>query len=163
MGTSSGSKSSMLRSAWQTRERSSTPSPTDMVKEWRCDEYTISTEPDRLDLDVVHGFLTQSYWTEGISRDVVQRSIVHSLPFGLYKGQRQVGFARIITDRATFAYLADVFVLDEFRGQALGKWLIETIGTHPDLQDLRGGSSSSRTPTACTASSASTRHRPPRA
>ena len=108
-----------------------------MVKEWRCDEYTISTDPDRLDLDVVHVFLTQSYWTEGISRDVVQRSIVHSLPFGLYKGQRQVGFARIITDRATFAYLADVFVLAPWRGRGLGVWLVETLLAHPDLQGLR--------------------------
>jgi GNAT superfamily N-acetyltransferase len=108
-----------------------------MAEEWCRGEYTISTDPDRLHLDVVHGFLTQSYWAEGISREVVQRSIAYSLPFGLYKGARQVGFARIITDRATFAYLADVFVLDDLRGQGLGKWLIETIGAHPDLQGLR--------------------------
>lgn len=97
----------------------------------------ISTNPALLDLDVIHRFLTESYWAAGVPLGVVQRSIEHSLPFGLYKHNRQIGFARVITDYATFAYLADVFVLDEFRGAGLGKWLIEVVMTHPDLAGLR--------------------------
>ncbi|HEX2183426.1 MAG TPA: GNAT family N-acetyltransferase [Rubrobacteraceae bacterium] len=107
------------------------------MTEWHRGEYTISTDPGRVDLDVVHGYLTASYWAAGIPRETVARSIAHSLPFGLYHGARQVGFARAITDRATFAYLADVFVLEEHRGRELGKWLVEVILSHPDLQGLR--------------------------
>jgi GNAT superfamily N-acetyltransferase len=99
--------------------------------------YRISTDPSELDLGVVHGYLEGSYWAAGIPEDVVRRSIEGSLCFGVYKDAEQVGFARVITDRATFAYLADVFVLEEHRGQSLGKWLIETILSHPDLQGLR--------------------------
>jgi GNAT superfamily N-acetyltransferase len=105
--------------------------------EWQKGAYTINTEPARLDITVIHRFLTESYWAEGIARETVARSIAGSLPFGLYHGARQIGFARAITDRTTFAYLADVFVLDAFRGQGLGAWLIETILTHPELQGLR--------------------------
>jgi GNAT superfamily N-acetyltransferase len=109
--------------------------------EERRGEYLLSTDPERLDLDVVHGFLTASYWGEGIPRQTVERSIAGSLPFGAYhitpEGERQVGFARVITDRATFAYLADVFVLPEHRGHGLGAWLVEAIVAHPELQGLR--------------------------
>ena len=101
------------------------------------DGYVISTDPARLDVDVIHRFLTESYWAAGVPRDVVKRSIEQSLPFGLYTENRQIGFARVITDRATFAYLADVFVLDEFRGEGLGKWLIEVVVSHSELAGLR--------------------------
>lgn len=108
-----------------------------MTTEWTRGGFTISTDPSRIDLDVVHGFLTASYWAQGIPRDVVRRSIEHSLCFGLYHEGRQVGFARVITDRATFAYLGDVFVVDAWRGRGLARWLLEVIQGHPDLQGLR--------------------------
>ncbi len=107
------------------------------MTEWRRGEYMVSTDPERIDLDVVHCYLTRSYWAAGIPRETVARSIAHSLPFGLYHGERQVGFARAITDRATYAYLGDVFVLDEYQGRGLGKWLMECIVAHPNLQGLR--------------------------
>jgi N-acetylglutamate synthase-like GNAT family acetyltransferase len=98
---------------------------------------TISTDPRRLDLDLIHGFLTESYWAKGIPRAVVERSIQHSLCFGAYDGDRQVGFARIVTDRATVAYLGDVFVLPEARKRGVSKLLMEAIVAHADLQGLR--------------------------
>lgn len=109
-----------------------------MIQEWRRGEYRISTDQRRLDIEVIQGFLsTSSYWAVGRSLETVKRSIEHSLAFGVYKDKSQVGFARVITDYATFAWLADVFVLDAFRGQGLGKWLIEVITSHSDLQGLR--------------------------
>jgi GNAT superfamily N-acetyltransferase len=108
-----------------------------MNDEWTRGEYTISTDPARLDIVVIHEFLTESYWASGVPLTVVKRSIEQSLAFGLYKDHRQIGFARVITDCATFAYLADVFVLGEFQGQGLGKWLIEVVMSHPDLAGLR--------------------------
>lgn len=108
-----------------------------MTHEWRRGGLTISTDPARLDLAVVHGFLTESYWAKGIPIETVRRSIEASLPFGLYRGPRQIGFARVVTDFATFAYLADVFVLPEARGEGLGTWLVETVVSHPRLQGLR--------------------------
>jgi GNAT superfamily N-acetyltransferase len=100
-------------------------------------EISISTDPSRLDLDLIRDYLARSYWAKGISRETVERSIAGSLCFGLFEGARQIGFARVITDRATFAYLADVFILEEFRGRGLGKRLMETIRAHPDLRNLR--------------------------
>lgn len=108
-----------------------------MIREWRRGEYVVSTDGSRLDLDVVHGYLKWSYWAEGVPFDVVRRSVENSLVFGMYRGAEQVGFARVVTDHATFAYLADVFVLEEHRGQDLGKWLVETVLSHPELQGLR--------------------------
>jgi GNAT superfamily N-acetyltransferase len=109
--------------------------------EWRRGEYALSDDPGRLDLDVIHGFLSRSYWAEGIPRQTVLRSLAHSIPFGLYHlttgGERQVGFARVVSDHATFAYLADVFVLEAHRGHGLGNWLVECIVAHPELQSLR--------------------------
>ncbi len=99
--------------------------------------FLLSDDPARINLDVVHGYLTRSYWSEGIPRETVERSIRNSLVFGLYFGDKQVGFARVITDRATFAYLCDVFVLEDFQGRGLGKWMVEAITSHPDLQGLR--------------------------
>src|SRR5262245_58214063 len=97
----------------------------------------VDTDKTRLDVDVIHGFLRESYWAAGIPRDVVERSIEHSLCFGVYVDWRQVGFARVISDFATFAYLADVFVLEEFRGRGLSKRLMDAIISHHRLQGLR--------------------------
>jgi GNAT superfamily N-acetyltransferase len=108
-----------------------------MDQTWERGEYTISTERRRLDIDVIHGFLSRSYWAEGIPREVVERSLEHSLPFGVYHGPRQVGLARVISDYATFAYIGDVFILEEYRGRGLSKWLLEVIVSHPELQGLR--------------------------
>ena len=103
--------------------------------------YQIHTAVDLLDLELIHNYLYHSYWSPGIPRAVVAEAVANSLNFGLYQQQdesrRQVGFARVITDYASFAYLADVFVLPTHRGQGLGVWLIETIIAHPRLQQLR--------------------------
>jgi len=100
--------------------------------------YDLSTDPTRLQPAVIHGYLmNHSYWAKGIPFEIVQRSLENSLCFGLYHGETQVGFARVVTDRATFAYLADVFVLPEHRGRGLSKWLVQTILAHPDVQGLR--------------------------
>jgi len=107
------------------------------ITEHRKDKFVISTDKERLDLDVVHGFLTECYWAKGIPRDVVARSIDNSLCFGVYGDGKQVGFARVISDYATYAYLGDVFVLESDRGQGLGKWLMECVLGHPGLQGLR--------------------------
>lgn len=105
---------------------------------WTRDGFTVDTDPARVDLDVVHGFLSTCYWAEGIPRDVVARSLAGSLNFGVYAADgAQVGFARLVTDRATFAYLADVFVLEAWRRRGLSKWLMECVTAHPDVQDLR--------------------------
>lgn len=109
-----------------------------MNQEWRRDDYLISTDQQRLDIEFIHQFLsTATYWATGRPFEVVSRSIENSLAFGLYHGESQVGFARVITDYATFAWLADVFVLESHRGQGLGKWLTEIIISHPELQGFR--------------------------
>jgi GNAT superfamily N-acetyltransferase len=97
----------------------------------------IATEASRLDLDMIHGFLAGSYWAAGIPREVVERAVRHSLCFGAYLGDRQIGFARVISDRATFAYVSDVFVLPSERGRGVGGRLMAAIMAHPDLQGLR--------------------------
>lgn len=107
------------------------------IHEWRRGDHLITTDPARVNLDVVHGFLTSCYWAKGISRETVGRSIEGSIPFSLYAGASQVGFARVISDRATIAYLGDVFVLDAYRGRGLARWLSETALAHPDLVGLR--------------------------
>lgn len=99
--------------------------------------YELSTDPARLDLDVVHGFLADSYWAQGIPRDTVARSLAGSLCFALLHEGAQVGLARFVTDHATFGYLADVFVLPPHRGQGLATWLVGTALTHPSLAGLR--------------------------
>ena len=110
-----------------------------MVQEWRRGEYSISTDSERLDLEVIHDYLSnESYWAKGRSMETISRSIENSVAFGVYNGaEQQVGFARVITDYATFAWLADVFILDAARGQGLGKWLVEVILAHPELQGFR--------------------------
>jgi len=105
---------------------------------WRRDHYLISTDPSRLDVEGLHRFLSEeAYWSPGVSREVVERSIENSLNFGLYLRDEQVGFARVVTDYSTFAWLADVFVLEPHRSRGLGKWLVETVLSHPDLTTLR--------------------------
>jgi len=109
--------------------------------EARHGDYLLSTDDSRLDFAVVHAYLTRSYWSPGISRLLVERAAAHSLCFGLYHenadATEQIGYARVVTDRASFAYLADVFVLEAHRGQGLSKWLMQCICAHPDLQTLR--------------------------
>ena len=90
-----------------------------------------------MDLDAIHAYLTRSYWCEGIPKDLVARAMAGSLCFGLLDGERQIGFARIISDKATYAYLCDVYVLEEYQGRGLGTWLMRELMTHPDLQGLR--------------------------
>jgi N-acetylglutamate synthase-like GNAT family acetyltransferase len=104
---------------------------------WSKGDYEISTDPARIDMGMVHELLTNSYWAKGIPLETVRRSIENSIAFGVYHGHQQVGFARIISDRATFAYLADVFISPAYRGRGLSQWLMECIVSHPDLQGLR--------------------------
>ena len=110
----------------------------EMIAEHHRGEFTVSTDPSRLDLDAIHTFLTNCYWATGEPREVVARSIEHALCFGVYDGSGAlVGFARVISDFATIAYVGDVFVLESRRGRGLGKWLMECITGHPALQNLR--------------------------
>jgi GNAT superfamily N-acetyltransferase len=109
-----------------------------MINEWQRGNYRISTDQSRLDFEVIHDFLTNSsYWAVGRRLETVKRSIENSLSFGLYEDDSQIGFARVVTDYATFAWLADVFVLEQARGRGLGTWLVEVILSHPELQGFR--------------------------
>ena len=101
------------------------------------DEFTISTDKSKIDIDYVHGFLTHSYWSPGVPVQTVKRAMENSLSFGVYDSDKQVGYARMVTDIATYAYLADVFIDENYRGKGLGKWLVNMILAHPDLQGLR--------------------------
>lgn len=100
-------------------------------------KYEISTDMSRLNLDLIHEFLTESYWAKGIPREVVVRSIQNSLCFGVFDGKRQIGFARVISDFATYAYIGDVFIVESHRGRGLAKRLMRAIMRHPELQELR--------------------------
>ena len=101
-------------------------------------EFTISTDKNKIDIVYVHQFLSHSYWSPGVPLDTVKKAMEGSLPFGVYHNSGgQIGYARIITDKATFAYLADVFIDENYRGKGVGKWLIRSILAHPDLQGLR--------------------------
>ena len=105
--------------------------------EWTKDDFSISTDKNRIDVNYIHRFLTHSYWAENIPVETVQRSINGSLCFSVFYLNQQIGFARIITDEATFGYLADVFIDENFRGKGLSKWLMEAIINYPGLQGLR--------------------------
>lgn len=107
------------------------------VQTHRRGNFLLSTDRALVDVNVVHAFLTEAYWCAGIPRETVERAIRNSLCFAVFDGQRQVGFARVISDFATYAYLADVFVIEEYRGRGLSSWLMECIVAHPDLQGLR--------------------------
>ena len=104
---------------------------------WSRDRFEVDTDPGRLDVPRIHAFLETSYWARGIPLEVVRRSIEGSIPFGLYDGAEQVGFARVVTDRATFAWIGDVFVLETHRGRGLSVWLMECVADHPALVGLR--------------------------
>ncbi|MBL8102818.1 MAG: GNAT family N-acetyltransferase [Anaerolineales bacterium] len=112
--------------------------------EFKKDKFTISDDVSRLDIDAICDFLSCAYWADKRPRRVIERSIKHSLNFGVYDGERQIGFARVVTDHATFAYLCDVFIHEDYRGQSLGKWMMECVMAHPDLQGLRRWSLATR-------------------
>jgi GNAT superfamily N-acetyltransferase len=106
--------------------------------EWQHGEFTISTDRERLQIEAIHRFLSEeSYWAKERTKEQTVTATKNSLPFGVYKGENQIGFARVVTDYATFAYLGDVYILEEFRGIGLSKWLMETIVNHPELQGFR--------------------------
>ncbi len=108
------------------------------MNDWSSGEFTISTDKELLQFDVIHKFLAEdAYWAKTRTPEQTQTAIENSICFGLYHADRQIGFARVVSDMATFAYIADVFILKEFRGQGLSKWLMEIIIAHPDLQGLR--------------------------
>lgn len=108
-----------------------------MKKEFRKGSYVISTDKRRLSFIVVQGFLASSYWAEGRSPEVTRASVRNSVCFGLYHGKKQIGFARVITDKATFAYLADVFIIDEYRGRGLSKWMMKVIFEHEMFRSVK--------------------------
>lgn len=108
------------------------------IMEWRNNEFIISTDKNKLQPEIIHHYLcNESYWAGGIPLAVVKKSIQHSLCFGIYNQADQIGFARVISDFATYAYLGDVFILEQFRGRGLSKWLMKIIMSHPELQGLR--------------------------
>lgn len=110
----------------------------ELIYEVNDGNYFITTNNSKLDVNVIHNYLSEeSYWAKGIPKDVVEKAIANSLCFGLFYKDAQIGFARLVTDKATFAYLADVFVLNKHRGKGLGKWLMRTIQSHPELQNLK--------------------------
>ena len=107
------------------------------IIEVKRDNFTISTDPSRLDVDAIADMLTRAYWAKGRPRERTERALDNSLVFGLYNGAKQIGLARIVSDYAVFAYLCDVFIHEDYRALGLGKWLMETVHAHPDLQGLR--------------------------
>ena len=107
------------------------------IIEVHLENFTISTDPARLDMDSIVDFLTRAYWAKGRPRERTERALTNSLVFGLYDGNRQIGLARVVSDYAVVAYLCDVFIHEDYRAHGLGKWLIETVMNHPDLQGLR--------------------------
>ena len=107
------------------------------IIETHRDNFTISTDPARLDMDVICGFLGRAYWANTRPRERTERAIENSLVFGVYDGDQQIGVARVVTDYSIFAYLCDVFIHENYRAHGLGKWLIKTIMEHPDLKDIR--------------------------
>ena len=105
---------------------------------WKKEKYSITTEVNDFDFDVIHDFLSnEAYWSKGIDLNTVKKSVSNSICFGLFNNENQIGFARMITDQATYGYLADVFIIEEFRGRGLSKWLMSCIISHPELQGLR--------------------------
>lgn len=107
------------------------------IYEVKKDRITVTTNPEFISVDVVHGYLTRSYWAKGIGRNLVERALKYSLCFGLLEDDTQIGFARVITDYTAIGYLADVFVLESHQGRGLGTFLVESVLAHPELQTLR--------------------------
>jgi GNAT superfamily N-acetyltransferase len=107
------------------------------IFEAKRDQFTISTDHSRLDVDAICNFLMRAYWAKGRPRERTERALANSLVFGVYDEEKQIGLARVVTDYAVFAYLCDVFIHEEYRAIGLGKWLMETVHSHPDLQGLR--------------------------
>ena len=107
------------------------------IHESHRENLLISTDPARLDLDAITDMLSRAYWAQGRTRAMITRYVEHSLVFGVYDGEKQIGLARIVSDYTTFAWLCDVFIHEDYRGRGLGKWLMETILSHPELQGLR--------------------------
>jgi N-acetylglutamate synthase-like GNAT family acetyltransferase len=104
---------------------------------WTRNGFELSTDPARMDLEAVHGFISQSYWGQGRSREVMGRAMDNAICFGVFRDGTQIAFARVVTDRAVFAYLADVFVHPDWRGQGLSKWILEAVDAHPELQGIK--------------------------
>lgn len=115
-----------------------------MTTKWERGSYVISSDPKRLCLESIHRVLKDAYWCRNIPFEVMERSIANSFPFGLFKEDEQIGFARVITDFATYAYIGDVYVEEAYRGQGLGVWMMEVIMDHPELQGLRRWSLATR-------------------
>ena len=107
------------------------------ILETHRDRFTISTDPARLDMDVIVDMLARAYWAVGRPRDRTERAVQNSMVFGIYEDDKQIGVARVVTDYSIFAYLCDVFIHEDYRAHGLGKWLIQTIMEHPDLRDMR--------------------------
>lgn len=108
-----------------------------MIQEYRKENFTISTDPARLDLEAICDFLSRAYWATDRSKEEIARSLNFSLCFGLHDGEKQVGLVRVVSDMTIYAYLCDVFVLEEYRGQGLSKWLLSCVLAHPELQSVR--------------------------
>jgi GNAT superfamily N-acetyltransferase len=108
-----------------------------MILQYQKDNFSISTDPEKLDLTLIHNFLSNSYWAKNMPREVLEKSVRHSLNYGVYLNGSQIGYARVLTDYATFAYLADVFIIEAHRKKGLSKWLMECILAHPELQKIR--------------------------
>lgn len=107
------------------------------IIETHSEQFTISTDPERLDIDTICDFLTRAYWASTRPRERTERALKHSLVFGVYEGEKQIGVARVVSDYSIFAYLCDVFIHEDYRAHGLGKWLIQTIMEHPDLKEMR--------------------------
>ncbi|WP_368888379.1 GNAT family N-acetyltransferase [Morganella morganii] len=107
------------------------------IHEWHYQHYTVTTDITKLDTGKIHDYLTHSAWAEGSSRELVNESILNSLCFGLFAGTEQIGFARVVTDGVTFGYLCDVYIIDEYQKQGLGRWLMECCQSHPVMNRLR--------------------------
>ena len=108
-----------------------------LIAELKNEGFSINTDQEKLQLNVIHNFLKQSYWSKGVPFDVVERAVKNSFGFGIYINNSQIGFARLITDFTVFAHIADLFIIEEFRGKGISKWLIHEILNHPKVQGLR--------------------------
>ena len=107
------------------------------IQEYQKDNFLVSTDPARLDIDAIHAYLTRAYWATGRTREVVEESVKNSLNFGLYDGDKQIGLARVVTDYVLYAYLCDVYVLEEYRGRELAKWMLGCMMSYPGMSELR--------------------------